>query len=191
MKLRRALWRTSVAMRFPILTFLAGTVLASVIAMNGIAFARGASKHDCVFFAEASKHLGTTQCVRGTVLHVDDGSNGLTFLNFCKDAKACPFTVIVLPDDLRKVGDIRQLEGRQIEIKGTIEDHDGRAGITLRRSQQLGESAYVVVPAVPTEYDVERRGHSSAGRSKPYKEKKNRQKTQGKPVSIEDPTEPQ
>ena len=89
------------------------------------------------------------------MLHVDDGRDSVTFLNFCKDAKACPFTVFVLPDDLRKVGDIRQLEGRKIEIKGTIEDHDKRAGITLRRTQQLGESAYVVVPAVPTEYDVE------------------------------------
>ena len=178
-------------MRFRILTFRAGAVLAAVLAMNGVGFARNPSKHDCVSFAEASQHVGTTQCVSGTVLHVDDGSNGLTFLNFCKDANACPFTVIVLPDDLRKVGDIRQLEGRQIEIKGTIEDHDGRAGITLRHTQQLGESAYVVVPAVPTEYDVERRGHNSAGRSKPYKGKKTRQKKQGRPVSIEDPEEPQ
>jgi len=178
-------------MRFRALTFLAETVLAAVLTMNGVGFARNASKHECVCFDEANKYLGTTQCVRGTVLYVDDGRDGLTFLNFCKDAKACPFTVIVLPDDLRKVGDIRQLEGRQIEIKGTIEDHDGRAGITLRHTQQLGESAYVVIPAVPTAYDVERRGHSGAGRSKPYKEKKNRQKTQGRPVSIEDPEEPQ
>jgi hypothetical protein len=178
-------------MRFRILTFLAGTVFAAVLTMSGVGFARNPSKHDCVSFAEASQHLGTTQCVRGTVLHVDDGRDGVTLLNFCKDAKACPFTVIVLPGDLRKVGNIRQLEGRQIEIKGTIEDHDGRAGITLRHTQQLGESAYLVVPAVPTEYDVERRGHSSAGRSKPYKEKKKRQQTQGQPVSIEDPGEPQ
>ena len=177
-------------MRFRILTFLTGAVLAAVIAMNSVGFARNPSKHDCVSFAEASQHVGTTQCVSGTVLHVDDGGNGLTFLNFCKEAKACPFTVIVLPDDLRKVGDIRQLEGRQIEIKGTIEDYDGRAGITLRRTQQLGESAYVVVPPVPTEYDVERRGHYSAGRATRHKAKKKHTK-QGPPISIEDPEEPQ
>jgi hypothetical protein len=177
-------------MCFRILTFLAGTVLAAVLTMNGVGFARGTSKHDCVSFVEASQHVGTTQCVSGTVLHVDDGSNGLTFLNFCKDAKACPFTVIVLPDDLRKVGDIRQLEGRQIEIKGTIEDHDGRAGITLRHTQQLGEAAFLVIPAVPTEYDVERRGHYSAGRATRHKAKKKHTK-QGPPISIEDPEEPQ
>jgi hypothetical protein len=177
-------------MRFPILTFLARAVLASVLAMNGVGFARNTSKHDCVAFAEARQHVGTTQCVSGTVLHVDEGSNGLTFLNFCKDAQACPFTVIVFPDDLRKVGDIRQLEGRQIEIKGTIEDRDGHPGITLRHTQQLGESAYVVVPRVPTEYDVERRGHYSAGRASRHKAKKKHPR-QGRPVSIEDPDEPQ
>src|SRR5260370_13488500 len=186
-------------MRFRILTFPAGTVLAavltgvltSVLTMDCVGFARNSSKHDCVSVAEASQHLGTSQCVSGTVLHVDDGSNGLTFLNFCKDAKACPFTVIVLPDDLRKVGDIRQLEGRQIEIKGTIEDHDGPAGITLRHTRQLGESAFVVVPPVPTDYDVERRGHYGAGRFKRPKASKTKHKKQGQPISIEDPEEPQ
>jgi hypothetical protein len=41
--------------------------------------------------------------------------------------RVCPFTVVVLPADIRKVRDIRQLEGRPIEIKGTIQDYDGRA----------------------------------------------------------------
>ncbi len=176
-------------MCFRIPTFLAGTVLAAVIAMSGVGLARDTSKHDCVSFTEATKHVGTTQCVSGTVVHVEDGSNGVTFLNFCKD-KTCPFTVIVLPDDLKKVGDLRELEGRQIEIKGTIADHDGRAGMILRHTQQLGESAYVVVPPVPTEYDVERRGHYSAGRATRHKAKKKHTK-QGQPISIEDPGEPQ
>ena len=119
-------------MRFLTLTFLLGTVLAAVITMSGVCSASNPSKHDCVSFAEASKHVGATQCVSGTVLHVEDGSNGVTFLNFCKDSKACPFTVIVFPDDLRKVGDLQQLEGQQIEIKGTIQDYNGRTQIILR-----------------------------------------------------------
>jgi DNA/RNA endonuclease YhcR with UshA esterase domain len=177
-------------MRFQILIFLAGSVLASVMTMSGVGSASNASRHDCLSFAEASKHVGTTQCVRGTVLRVDDGSNGVTFLNFCNDSRTCPFTVIVFPGDLKKVGDIRQLEGRQIEIKGTIEDYDGRAGITLRHTQQLGESAFLVVPAVPTDYDVERRGHYSAGKYSHPKAKKTHRK-RGSATSIEDPGEPQ
>jgi hypothetical protein len=102
-------------MRFLNLTFLLGSVLA----ISGVCSARNTSKPDCVSFAEARQHVGTTQCVRGTVLHVEDGRNGAKLLNFCKDPKACPFTVVVFPADLKKMGDIRQLEGRQVEIKGT------------------------------------------------------------------------
>jgi hypothetical protein len=124
------------------------------------------------------------------VLHVEEGSNGLTFLNFCKDVQACPFTVVVFPSDLKKVGDIHELEGRQIEIKGTIQDYKGRAEIVLRHTGQLGESAFLVVPRVPTDYDVELRGHYSAGSySHPKAKKTHRNK--GSATSIEDPGEPQ
>src|ERR1700691_966806 len=119
-------------MRFLIVAFL----LATVFAMSGVCSPRHTSEPGCVSFAEASQHVGANQCVRGTVLKVENGGKGATFLNFCKD-RPCPFTVVVFPADLKKMGDIRQLEGRQIEIKGTIQDYDGRAEIVLRRSQPL------------------------------------------------------
>ena len=50
------------------------------------------------------------------MLHVAEGTNGVTFLTFSEDHKTCPFTVVVIPDDLNKVGDIQQLEGRMVEI---------------------------------------------------------------------------
>jgi DNA/RNA endonuclease YhcR with UshA esterase domain len=164
--------------------------LATVLAMNGIGSARNISPSRCVPFAEAGKHVGSTQCVSGTVLRVENGGKGVTFLNFCKDAKACPFTVVVFPGDLKKMGDIHQLEGRQIEIKGTIQDYDGRAEIVLRHSQQLGQAAFLVHPAVPTDYDVERAGRNSAGKSTHAKAAKKTETKQGDPMSIEDPGEP-
>jgi len=173
-------------MRFLTLTFFFGTVLA----MGGVCSARNSSPSNCVSFAEASKHVGATQCVTGTVLHVENGGKGVTLLNFCKD-KTCPFTVVVFPADLKKMGDVRQLEGRQIEIKGTIQDHDGRAEIVLRRSQQLGEGAFLLFPQVPTDYDVERAGHHSAGKSTHAKAAKKTYTEQRAPMSIEDPGEPQ
>jgi hypothetical protein len=62
------------------------------------------------------------------------------------------------------MGDIRQLEGKQIEIKGTIQDYRGHAEIVLRRTQQLGKGAFLVFPPVPTDCDVERQGHNSAAK---------------------------
>ncbi len=160
--------------------------------MSGICSARNTSSSKCVSFAEATKHVGATQCVSGTVLQVENGSKGVTFLNFCKDPKACPFTVVVFPADLKKMGDVRQLEGRQVEIKGTIQDYDGRAEIVLRRTQQLlGDAAFLLFPRVPTDYDVERQPHNSAGKIKRPKSAKKTTTKQGDPMSIEDPGEPQ
>jgi DNA/RNA endonuclease YhcR with UshA esterase domain len=89
------------------------------------------------------------------------------------------------------MGDIEQLEGRQVEIKGTIQDHDGRAEIILRHTSQLGEGAFLVIPRVPTDYDVERRGRYSPGKFSQPKSKKKKARKQGDPMSVEDPEEPQ
>lgn len=165
--------------------------LAALLTVSSVCSANDSNKHNCVSFDEAGKHVGATGCVSGTVQHVEDHGDGMTVLNFCKEDHGCPFTVVVMPSDRKKVGDIRQLEGRQIEIKGTIEDYDGRAQIVLRHTQQLGESAYVVVPPVPPDYDVERAGHNSSGSPKRPKAAKKKTTKQGQPVSIEDPEEPQ
>jgi hypothetical protein len=144
-----------------VLTFPA--LLGTIFAISGLCVAANPPKAGCVALGEAAQYMGTVQCVSGTVVHVENGGKGVTFLNFCKDAKLCPFTVVVFPSDIKKMGDIRQLEGKQIEIKGTIQDYDGRAEIVLRRTQQLGSGAFLVFPPVPTDYDVERQGHNSAG----------------------------
>jgi hypothetical protein len=162
-----------------------------LLAMSTFGGARNASSHDCVSFADAQKHVGTSQCVIGMVLHIADGRGGTKLLNFCKEPKACPFTVVVFPADVKKMGDIRQLEGRQIEIRGAVQDYDGHAEIVLRRTQQLGDAAFLLVPPVPTDYDVERPGHYSPGKFRRGKNTKPKTEKQGQSVPLEDPEEPQ
>jgi hypothetical protein len=178
-------------MRFLTPSFFAEIIFVFVLATCVTCAAGNAATHDCVSFGEASKHVGASQCVRGTVLQVETGTKGVTLLNFCKEPKACPFTVVVFPADLKKMGDVRQLEGQQIEIKGTIQDYDGRAQIILRRSKQLGEGAFLLFPMVPTDYDVERAGHNSAGKAKRVKTAKAKHVKEEAPLPIEEPGEPQ
>jgi DNA/RNA endonuclease YhcR with UshA esterase domain len=158
-----------------------------------------AASADCISFADARHYIGKSQCVSGTIFHVKEGSNGVTFLDFCEDYEVCPFTVVVFSGDLRKIGDVRQLQGRSIQITGTIEEYDGRAEIILKNPRQLGEAASLLTPfsrdsaltpSLPTDYDVERRGHYSAGKIKrPKKSKTTVTKKQGAPTSTEDPSQ--
>ena len=117
---------------------------------------------DCLPIQEASRHVGETKCVSGKVLRVKVGTKGVHFLDFCEDQLACPFTVVVFPSDLKDVGDVRRLTGRMIEIRGPVKLYDGRAEIILNRVSQISGGG-MLIPPLPKNYDVENRGHYSAG----------------------------
>ena len=91
--------------------------------------------------------------------------------------------------DLKQVGDVRRLEGRQIEIEGEVKGYAGRADIILRRPSQLRGDAGRL-PPVPKEYDVERRGKYSAGTLR-FPKKAKSSSTKSKPpatVTWDDPS---
>jgi len=149
-----------------------------------------ASASECVSFSEAHEHIGSTRCVSGKIFNIKEGTRGVTFLDFCENFDTCPFTVVVFSSDMKHVGDVRQLKGRSIEIKGTVQDYDGRAEIILRHPQQLGKNA-ALVPPLPKDYDVARRGKYSPGKFKRPKAPKKTPKKQGRGIDIEDPSESQ
>ena len=152
---------------------------------------RAAASTSCLSIAEAGKHIGATRCVVGKVIRVKQGNQGVHFFHFCEDYRTCPFTVVVFSGDLKQIGDVRQLVGRQIEIDGEIKSYDGRAEIVLRRLGQLrGDAARI--PALPKDYDVERRGKYSAGKfNYPKKAKNSPRKRQAPPVTLEDSSLPE
>ncbi|HVO61739.1 MAG TPA: hypothetical protein VMT53_12445 [Terriglobales bacterium] len=130
---------------------------------------------ECVPFTDAAKHIGTSQCVTGKVVKVTRLDSGTTFLNFCEDYRTCPFQVVIFPSDLRHVGDIRQLEGRMIEIEGDIKEYDRHPEIILRDAGQL-RGAAAKIPPMPKGYDVENKGRFSAGKMNYPKASKPRKK---------------
>jgi DNA/RNA endonuclease YhcR with UshA esterase domain len=196
-------------MRLRILTCFVAYVLASVVCFagsrsstapwsnnssssnssSGKSSPANSTPQDCLPIAEASKHVRKQTCVSGTVIRVEEGSHGVTFLDFCVEYRSCPFTVVVFPGDLRRIGNVHQLQGRVVRIQGRIEEYDDRAEIVLRHAQQLGDDAKLLT-AVPKEYDVERQGHYSAGTFRATKAKKAKRTVQGPPISIVDAEEP-
>jgi hypothetical protein len=126
------------------------------------------SAAECLPIHEARNHIGETKCVAGKVVRVKVGAKGVHFLDFCEAELACPFTVVVFANDLKDVGDVRHLSGHTIEIRGALKVYDGRPEIILSRISQI-EGGVAMVPPLPKNYDVENRGHFSAGRLYPGK----------------------
>jgi len=147
---------------------------------------------DCLPIHQAAQHIGEVKCVTGKVVRISVGTKGVHFLNFCEDQMACPFTVVVFSHDLPDVGDVRQLAGRTIQIRGSLKIYDGRPEIILSRISQIDGGA-AMIPPIPRNYDVENRGHYSAGRFRPSKKPKktkatpNPTATYGTDVEGEDP----
>lgn len=156
------------------------TCLKSLLPL-GIIFARLASA-DCIPFSEASKYVGETRCVTGKIFNVQQGAGGHHYLDFCEDYQACPFTVVIFRGDLKHVGDVRSLKGSVVEIHGPVQEYDGRAEIILRESSQL-KGDLPRLPPLPKNYDVEKKGHYSAGKiSHPKAARKTTRKSQTRPI---------
>ena len=116
----------------------------------------------CLSVAQAADKIGSETCVTGKVVSVSPLPAGHFALNFCENQKTCGFSVVVFRDDLRDVGDVRQLAGKDIEIHGLIKEYGSHAEIILKDVRQLrGESAHI--PKLPKAYDVSRHGNYSAG----------------------------
>jgi hypothetical protein len=133
-----------------------------------ILFAAALRASDCIPIQQASQHVGETKCVMGKVLKVKVGTKGVHYLDFCEDQMACPFSVVVFSHDLKDVGDVRRLAGRTIEIRGAVKLYDGHAEIILSRAGQISGGT-TLIPPLPKDYDVEKRGHYSAGHLRPTK----------------------
>jgi hypothetical protein len=147
----------------------------------------------CVAPQEAQQQIGKKQCVAGKVSAIKQASDGVTMLEFCSDGPSCQFTAVVFPADFEYVGDVSQLVGHTIEIRGKIQEHAGRAEIVLRDSDQL-HGDIPKTPLPPTEYDVEKHGRVSAGTfhaAKAKKASRKRSAPQKGTVDVENPEGPE
>jgi hypothetical protein len=126
----------------------------------------------CLPMEEADRHVGETACVHGKVLTVSATPGGTHLLSFCEEGRECGFSAVVFAKDLRQVGDVRTLQGKEVDIQGQIRLYHGHPEVIVRDSRQLkGEAAKL--PPIPKNYDVAKQGKFSPGqrpsRHKPAK----------------------
>jgi hypothetical protein len=146
--------------------------------------AAAAANPSCVPFSDAQKYVGSHHCVSGKVVKVEPGEKGVHFVDFCEEHARCPFSVVVFANDLKHVGDVRDLAGKEIQIRGDIREYDGHAEIILERVDQLmGDAARI--PPLPKDYDVAHRGHYSSGQfSRPKQSTKYKKRKSTPPPGV-------
>ena len=144
----------------------------------------------CISHTEAEQHVGEIRCVSGKIYGVEHLDHGVTLLNFCPESPTCPFAAVVFARSLKNVGDVRQLQGRTVEIHGKVTAYSGRAEIIVERARQIGGDG-AKLPPLPKEYDVEKKGHYSAGTfSLPHATHPKTTKRQSPTYPVEIPEEP-
>ena len=91
----------------------------------------------CVPFAEAAPLVGNPACITGRILKVFTSKAGNTYLDFCEDYRACPFSSVIFSQDRAKFGDLTTLQGQFVEIRGLVSYYKDRPQIIIRAPEQL------------------------------------------------------
>jgi hypothetical protein len=91
----------------------------------------------CIAYTEANAHVGQPACVTGRVLKVVTSKSGNTYLDFCEDYRACPFSSVIFSQDRAKFGDLATLQGQFVEIRGLVSYYKERPQIIIRAPEQL------------------------------------------------------
>jgi exonuclease VII large subunit len=86
--------------------------------------------------AEAEKHYQETVIVTGKVAQVSIRPK-LVYVNLDKRYPETPMYCVIFARATNQFGDLKSLEGKQVEIKGRIEEYQDKAQIILNSSNQL------------------------------------------------------
>lgn len=87
-------------------------------------------------YTDAPNHVGEMASITGTVIEVYTAKSGVTFLDFCKSYKTCPFTAVIFSSSAQKFTDIKSLTGPVI-ITGLIKSYQGKAEIIIDDPSQI------------------------------------------------------
>lgn len=86
--------------------------------------------------AEAKDHVGETLVVAGRIAQVAIWEKQV-YLNLDKKFPDSLLTCVIFAPATNLFGDLRKLEGKQVEVKGKIEDYKGKPQIVLNNPNQL------------------------------------------------------
>jgi hypothetical protein len=92
---------------------------------------------ECVPFTRALEKVGEIACVTGKVIEVHTTRFGSTYVNFCRDSRDCSFSIVIFAGDVRRLRDVRVLQGREIRITGKVIQSGRRAEMRWQKPEQV------------------------------------------------------
>lgn len=88
-------------------------------------------------YTEAQDHIGEHATVKGNVVKIFISKKGTIFFDYCADYKTCPFSAVVFNSDSYKFSNIKQYEGKIINVSGLIKTYQGKAEIIVNDPNQI------------------------------------------------------
>jgi exonuclease VII large subunit len=86
--------------------------------------------------AEAVKHYDETVIVTGKVAQLSMRPR-IVYLNLDKKYPDAPMYCVVFARATNQFGDLKELEGKQVEVRGKIEEYQSKPQLILNSSNQL------------------------------------------------------
>jgi len=111
---------------------MSGKILALISLLLSATLTQGAS----IPFAEAGKHVGEEVTVTGKVSRVSTIPSGMTFVNFGTRGANDAFTAVAKPG-VADGGKLKEFEGKEVEVAGTIELYKGSPQIVIRSAEDI------------------------------------------------------
>jgi hypothetical protein len=99
-----------------------------------------AATRPCHPASEAARYTGKDICITAHIYDIAQLRDGTRFLDTCSPETSdadCRFTIASLPQDRRDAGNLNELPGKDIELRGTIHSVNQRSLIYLSSARQL------------------------------------------------------
>lgn len=88
--------------------------------------------------SDTSKYVGKSVVVEGTVSEVHHAASGkVTFIDMGGQYPDNTFAGVIFSDDAGKFPDVDSLEGKTVDVTGTIKLYQGRTEIILNNAAQI------------------------------------------------------
>ena len=116
-------------------------IRALVLALGftlGLTLAPALARAETIAPSETRQHVGQSVTVEGVVVEVNTTDrSGLTFLDMGGRYPNNVFTAVILKEDASKFPDVKTLEGKTIDVTGTIKLYKGKTEVMLNDAGQI------------------------------------------------------